>query len=220
MIRFPEGNYLIWMLSFLKGLLHGQRSDPAPCDQAKKTNRSPPFPLPVPAPHAVAGSESLVDVLLKNIECRNPDILYLYGVGNGAIWTDGMFDDDKIDLETETTNEGKNRLFPIFRHETLIAHDWDIKGIFYNLTQTRFPDLKTIVLLSHPCDYSVPWRCMNWNWILPRGHNKYFDDHPQCYVLKRSEQTRLLSALPYIASYTTVGPDPKLAKLSSAVPDL
>ena len=160
-------------------------------------------PMLPPAASAASSPSSFdVNALLSKIEAKDPSVLHLYRVGDGFLWMNEGNAIEGVKTERITTLLGAEHIKPIFPHRILIANAWDKNAVYYNLGKSRFPNLNTIVLLSHPCEYSVPWRYKNATWICPHGYDKYFDHHPGYVQLSEAETNRLYKAVEAMPCYS------------------
>lgn len=165
-----------------------------------RSSTSPALP---PAASAVSASPSSFDVegLLAKIEAKDPNVLHLYMIGDGFLHLKGDEKFEGVTRDPFTTRFGLSR--PVFRHQILIANGWDKNGVFYNIDKHLFPYLHTIVLLSHPCEYNVPWRFPVATWICPHGYRRYFEQHPGHVQLSEAQVDRLYKAVNKMPYYTS-----------------
>ena len=159
-------------------------------------------PKPAPIIHTPTAPID-VDSVFTKIEGRDPSVLYLYNIGDGHIWYPSNMDLEGVRTEPITTWLGTSHVKPVFSHEILIAESWDKNGVYYNLDKSRFPNLKTIVMMSHPCDYSVPRRYKEATWICPYHTKRYFDGHPGYVETTQAQTDRLYAALKGMPRLTT-----------------
>ncbi len=69
--------------------------------------------------------------------------------------------------------------------KTLFVSTVDKNSFYYYIDQYRFPNVETIYLCSHPCDYSTYHRFDKSKWHIVDYYRKYF---PTSYELITSEE--------------------------------
>ena len=92
---------------------------------------------------------------------------------------------------------------PVFPHETVIIKDWDKNGVFYNLDAVRFPNVRQIIMLSHPCEFNVLHRFPCATWITGPHYHRFFIDILNHTTFSEEEMTLLahyLDVLPAVVS--------------------
>jgi hypothetical protein len=148
-----------------------------------------------PAAASAQEENDVVEAVLGRLERRDPGVLVLQDVGDGHIDASEVSRvPGLIEVETVGTLSGP-REFPRFMHDTVVVWGWDKNAVYYNLDGSMFPKMKNIVMLSHPCEYSVPWREKDWTWILPHPNPRYFGGHQNCKEMTEIQVTRLYAAL-------------------------
>jgi hypothetical protein len=120
---------------------------------------------------------SPIEELLKKIDNKDPLILKLSRIGDGHIRASHPINQPNIKTrEVSLIFRNETILKPIFNHEILIVDNWDKNGVFYNLDSSMFPNVKNIIMMSHPCEYSVLFRFKDCNWILPYNIHRWFKE--------------------------------------------
>jgi len=136
-------------MNFLRSIFNfSQATSPSPIIE--------PFVLSIKVEEPIGNG---IKDIIQRIKQRDPNVVVIRDVGDGFLWSRNGMNVDRA-------------IFP--QADTLILDSWNKNGVYYNLDKITFPSLKNIVLLCHPCEYSVPKRFIGANWYIQYSH-RYFE---------------------------------------------
>jgi hypothetical protein len=98
---------------------------------------------------------------------------------------------------------------PVFSHDTVIVDSWDKNGVYYNLHKGYFPNVSSIIMMSHPCQYGVTTRFSKTKdkeaatWILQNGGHRYFNNNENSVIPDIKQEKELASLIQNFPAYTT-----------------
>lgn len=155
-----------------------------------------------------------IKVILQKLKNDNPDIIYLTNISKYEISYNPSINDPKIINYEYETLLGSKIQSTKFKHEIIVVDRWDKNAVYYFLSNTHFPNAKTIIMNSHPCEYNTLTRSPNWQWIALYDH-KWYKDFENIKVVEKEDYQAINKAIKQIEKKYTTDSKGKLIPLET-----